>query len=84
MMLLDDITRYMWAYMFRSKDETLVVFKRFKLMVENEVDKKLKALGMHRRWEFTSTTFKAFCEEQGVKRFLTAPYSPSRKWCGGV
>lgn len=78
MLLVDDFSRFMWVYMLKSKDEALANFKKFKIFVETESDKKLRAIRTDRGGEFTSTAFKLFCEEQGVKRFLTAPYSPQQ------
>ena len=60
----------------KEKSEAFEVFKRFKVLVEKMTGRYIKALRSDRGGEYTSTAFTSFCEEQGIKRFLTAPYSP--------
>ncbi|KAJ3676254.1 hypothetical protein LUZ60_003666 [Juncus effusus] len=38
----------------------------------------IKALRSDRGGEYMSTAFTSYCEEHGIKRFLTAPYSPQQ------
>lgn len=78
LLLVDDFSRFMWVSMLKSKDEAFSAFKKFKRSVEVEKEKKLKAFRTDRGGEFTSTAFKDMCEAEGVKRFLTAPYSPQQ------
>nr|KYP36117.1 Retrovirus-related Pol polyprotein from transposon TNT 1-94 [Cajanus cajan] len=47
-------------------------------MVEKETTKFIKAVRSDRGGEFTSVEFNKYCEEHGIKRFLTAPYSPQQ------
>lgn len=76
--LIDDHTRYMWSLLLREKGETFVKFQRFKSLVEKETGSKIKTLRTDRGGEFTSNEFKVFCENQGIHRHLTAPYSPQQ------
>ncbi|HEY5260323.1 MAG TPA: reverse transcriptase domain-containing protein, partial [Rhabdochlamydiaceae bacterium] len=62
----------------KEKSEAFEVFKRFKVLVEKMTGRYIKALRSDRGGEYTSTAFTSFCEEQGIKRFLTAPYSPQQ------
>ncbi|CAH9140422.1 unnamed protein product [Cuscuta epithymum] len=78
MLLVDDYSRFMWIYLLKSKDEAFGAFKTFKRLAENEVEKKLKCFRTDRGGEFTSFEFKKFCEDEGVVRHLTAPYSPQQ------
>lgn len=78
MLLVDDFTRYMWLVLLQNKDEALSAFKKIKAAVEMEADLKIKAFRTDRGGEFTSKEFTKFCEDMGVKRFLTAPYSPQQ------
>ncbi|BAT89909.1 hypothetical protein VIGAN_06103700 [Vigna angularis var. angularis] len=50
------------------------VFKRFRLMVEKETDKHIKAMHFGKRGEFTLGNFMKYCEEHDIRRFLTALY----------
>lgn len=76
-LLVDDFTRVMWVYMLKSKDEVFSVFKRFRDQVEDD-KKKLKVFRTDRGGEFTFTEFKMYCEEAGIERHYTAPYTPQQ------
>jgi transposase InsO family protein len=52
------------------------VFKKFKVMVDKATGRHIKHVRSDRGGEYTSTTFMEYCEEHGIRRFLTAPYSP--------
>nr|GFB49048.1 copia-type polyprotein [Tanacetum cinerariifolium] len=51
-------------------------FKTFKAMIEKEKGLKIKSMRSDRGGEFLSKEFNKFCEDNGIRRFLTAPYSP--------
>lgn len=76
MLLVDDLTQYMWFVLIKSKDEALSGFKKIKVAAVMEADLKMKALRTDCGSEFTSKEFAKFCEDLGVKWFLTTPYSP--------
>ena len=75
---IDDYSRKTWVYFLKEKSEAFEVFKRFKVMVEKETDRHIKAVRSDRGGEYTSTAFMKYCEEQGIRRFLTAAYSPQQ------
>lgn len=77
-LLVDDFCRYMWVYIIKSKDEAFSVFKQFKTQVENESKFKVKMLRTDRGGEFNSNQFKDYCNKEGIKRQLTAPYTPQQ------
>jgi transposase InsO family protein len=62
----------------KEKSEAFEVFKKFKVMVEKATDRHIKAVRSDRGGEYISTAFMKYCEEQGIRRFLTAPYSPQQ------
>ena len=37
-----DCIRYWYIYLFKSKEETLEIFKHYKNKIENQLDKKIK------------------------------------------
>ena len=47
-------------------------------MVEKQVGEPVKALRTDRGDEFLSKEFIDFCDEQGIKRELTTPYTPEQ------
>ena len=62
-------------YMLKSKDEAFGVFRKFRAQVEDD-KKKIRVFRTDRGREFTSTVFKMYCEEAGIERHYTAPYTP--------
>ncbi|GJZ20846.1 zinc finger, CCHC-type containing protein [Tanacetum coccineum] len=78
LLIVDDWCRYMWVYFLRSKDEALAKFKIFKAQVEMETEHKVKALRTDRGGEFNSHAFVKFCQEEGIQRQTTAPYTPQQ------
>jgi transposase InsO family protein len=73
---IDDYTRKTWIYLLSEKSEALVMFQRFKVLVENESKNKIKCLRTDRGGEYTSTAFNEFCDVNGIRRQLTAAYTP--------
>ena len=78
LLVVDDFSRYMWIVLLKSKDQALQAFKLIKTAAEVEAEAKLKAFRTDRGGEFTSKEFTSFCELHGIKRYLTAPYSPQQ------
>lgn len=76
LLLVDDFSRVMWVYMIKSKDEALDAFKKFKALVENGKERSIKTFRTYRGGEFCSTKFQNFCDDAGIQRHFTAPYSP--------
>ena len=66
----------MWVFFLREKSEAFQHFKIVKNLVESESGKKLKCFITDRGGEFNSEEFDNFCDLNGIKRQLTAPYSP--------
>ncbi|KAJ9561724.1 hypothetical protein OSB04_006884 [Centaurea solstitialis] len=78
LLIVDDYSRFMWVYVISTKDEAFPAFKRFKAQVETESTNRVKMLRTDRGGEFTSRQFNEFCDKEGVKRQLTAPYTPQQ------
>ena len=76
LLIIDDYTRLTWVAMLQQKSDAFEAFKRFKTLAETEKGANLKALRTDRGGEFTSTEFSSYCNRNGIKRELTAPYSP--------
>ena len=54
------------------------MFKKFKALVEKQTGKCIKALRTDRGGEFLSKDFNIFCDENGIQRELTTPYTPEK------
>ncbi|GJR49295.1 zinc finger, CCHC-type containing protein [Tanacetum coccineum] len=77
-LLVDDYTRFMWAYFLTTKDQAFSTFKEFRQQIKMETRMKLRMLRTDRGGEFTSNEFTKYCKENGIARQLTAPYSPQQ------
>jgi transposase InsO family protein len=73
-----DYSRKTWTYFLQDKSRVFDVFKRFKSLVEKESGSVIQCLRTDIGGEFTSTIFNDFCSSQGVKRQLTAAYTPQQ------
>lgn len=78
LLFIDDFSRKTWVYFLNRKDEALGAFQKFKVLVENESGFVIRALRTDRGGEFTSLQFNKFCESNGIRHFLTVPYSPQQ------
>ena len=78
LIFVDDFTRKTWVYFLREKSEAFAKFKEFKVYVEKHSGFNLKTLRSDRGGEFTSNEFDKFCKIHGVKRQLTASYTPQQ------
>ncbi|KAG7598928.1 Zinc finger CCHC-type [Arabidopsis suecica] len=76
--LIDDHSRYMWSILLKEKSEAFEKFKKFKSLVEQETGVTIKTFRTDRGGEFVSQEFQAFCDNAGIQRHLTAPYTPQQ------
>ena len=76
MLLIDDRSHIIWVALLKSKAEAFEAFKKFKNLSEAKKNVKLKCLRTDRGGEFNSFEFAKFCEDNGIRRHLMAPYSP--------
>ena len=78
LLLVDDFTRIMWVFFLKEKSEAFQHIKIIKNLAESESGEKLKCFRMDRGGEFNSEEFGYYCDMNGIKRQLTAPYSPQQ------
>jgi hypothetical protein len=78
LLLVDDYSHYMWVSLLASKDQAAAEIKKIQAAVERKSGNLLCALKTNRGGEFTAAQFKEYCDELGVFRKLTAPYSPQQ------
>ena len=53
-------------------------FKSYSTLVENQLNTKIKFLRTDRGREYLSNLFNAYCDEKGIARQLTIPYTPQQ------
>ncbi|KAG6491757.1 hypothetical protein ZIOFF_046695 [Zingiber officinale] len=68
----------MWVFILAAKNDAFQAFKKFKFLTENKTEYKIKTLRTDRGDEFLSKEFTQFCEDEGIERHLTAPYTPQQ------
>jgi len=78
MLLVDDLTRWMWVHVLKTKDQACSEFVKFKAVAENFCGRRIKTLRSDRGGEFLAAAFAKVCEEAGIHRHLTAPYTPQQ------
>ncbi|CAH9081524.1 unnamed protein product [Cuscuta europaea] len=78
LLFTDDYSRMSWVYFQKAKSESFENFRKCKALVEKQSGKVLKALRTDRRGEFISNEFTHFCDEHGIRRELTTPYTPQQ------
>ena len=61
-----------------EKSEAFITFKNYKSCVEKETGSYIRCLRTDRGGEFTSHEFTNFCKENGIRRQLTAAYTPQQ------
>eukprot|EP00253_Pinus_taeda_P025343 PITA_25343 len=65
---IDDFSRNTWIYFLKKKSEVFDKFKEFKALMENQIEKKVKALRTDNGGEFCSKEFEEFCKKCGIAR----------------
>lgn len=75
-LFVDDFSRKKWVYLLKEKSEAFGAFKKFKAFVENGTERSIKILRTDRGGEFCSKAFTSYCEEVGIQRHYTEPYTP--------
>ncbi|CAL9018648.1 unnamed protein product [Prunus brigantina] len=75
---IDDCSKFCYVYLINSKDEALNMFKTYKAEVENQLERKIKALRSDRGGEYESIAFSKFCAQHGIVHQTTAPYTPQQ------
>uniref|UniRef100_A0ACD5XRG8 Uncharacterized protein n=1 Tax=Avena sativa TaxID=4498 RepID=A0ACD5XRG8_AVESA len=78
LLVVDDCTRYMWLELLKSKDEAFARFRKIQALAEAKQQCRLRAFRSDRGGEFNSGEIKAWCAQEGVEHFTTAPYSPQQ------
>ena len=73
---INDFTRFGHVYLISYKSGALDCFIRYTNLVENKLSTKIKALIIDQGREYLYKQFKKICDEKGIARQLTIPYTP--------
>lgn len=73
--IIDDFSRLVWVFLLKDKIEDFLNFRNWKVKVENQIGKKVKYLHTDNGLEFCNTEFDYLCNEYGIARHKTIPYT---------
>lgn len=76
LLFVDALSIKTWIYFLIEKSVVFSKFKVFKVMVENQTRLKIGTPHIDRGGKFLSREFSEFCEEHGIRRFITPSYTP--------
>ena len=76
--VIDDHTRYMWISLLKEKSEAFDKFKKMRGVMEQETGRSITTFRSDRGGEFISHEFNSYYKDNGIKRHLTAPYTPQQ------
>ena len=66
------------VYFLKKKSEAFATFKKFKALVEKQKGCSIKTIRSDRGGEYTSQKFEEYCKNEGIKKQLTAGYTPQQ------
>jgi transposase InsO family protein len=75
MLLIDDLSCYMWVVVLGSNGEAMNAIRRVQAAAEVECGRKLRMLRTDNGGEFTTTEFTLYSMDEGVQRHYSAPYN---------
>ncbi|CAD7001003.1 unnamed protein product [Ceratitis capitata] len=75
---IDEKSTWCEIFFIKTKSEVLNVFKEYKAKVETFTGEKIRALQTDNGREYCNEQFDTFLSEFGIKRRLTAPYTPQQ------
>ncbi|KAD3641560.1 hypothetical protein E3N88_30784 [Mikania micrantha] len=76
--LVDGYSRRVWVFLLKSKDETFSKFKEWKVMVENQTERRVKKLRTDNGLEFCNSWFDMFCKKHGIGRHFSVAGTPQQ------
>jgi hypothetical protein len=74
-LLVDDLSRYMWLTLMKTKDQAMTTFMAFQARAEAEAERKLGTLWTDHGSEFTACSFIEHYTKEGIQWHLTALYT---------
>jgi transposase InsO family protein len=78
LVIVDDFSRFTWAFFLQDKSETQGTLKRFLRRAQNEFELKVKKIRSDNRSEFKNLQVVEYLEEEGIKHEFSAPYTPQQ------
>ena len=76
LLLVDDLSRYMWVMVLGSKGEATDAIRRAQAAAEAECGHKLHMLRTDNGGKFMAAEFTSYYANEGIQRHYSARYSP--------
>ena len=78
MTIVDDNSIKLWVKILKHKDEAFVVFRKWKILVEKQIDRKVKRLRTDNGMKFCSEEFDRYYRQEGIARHKTVARTPQQ------
>jgi len=75
-LVLNDFSRFTWAFFISCKSDTFKVFKKFATDIQYKKDLKIKTIKSDHGDEFQHEIFEIFHEENGISHNFFVPMTP--------
>jgi transposase InsO family protein len=73
--IVDDYTRYTWAFFLVDKSDVFATFKSFVKGIHNEFGITIKSVRSDNGSEFKNTRIDKLCDEFGIRHQLSTKYT---------
>ena len=74
--IVDDYTRYTWAFFLVDKSDVLASFKSFVKGIHNEFETTIKKVRSDNGCEFKNTRIDELCDRFGIRHQFSTKYTP--------
>ncbi|GJZ08241.1 putative ribonuclease H-like domain-containing protein, partial [Tanacetum coccineum] len=78
LVITDDYSRFCWVFFLETKDDTYPILNDFISLVENQLNKKVKAIRCDNGTEFKNEKLIELCGEKGIKRDYSNARTPKQ------
>ncbi|GJZ70785.1 putative ribonuclease H-like domain-containing protein [Tanacetum coccineum] len=78
LVVTDDFSRFCWAFFLGTKDETFHTLKDFITFIENQLNKKVKAIRCDNGTEFKNSKLIELCGKKGIRRDYSNARTPQQ------
>ena len=75
-MIVDDYTRYTWAFFLVDKSDVFAIFKSFVKSIHNEFETIIKRVRSDNGSEVKNTRIDELCDDFGIRHQISAKYTP--------
>ncbi|KAI3798902.1 hypothetical protein L1987_34186 [Smallanthus sonchifolius] len=66
LVITDDYSRFSWVFFLGKKSETADILRQFMILMENQLNLKIKIIRSDNRTEFRNDVLDSFCAEKGI------------------